>query len=141
MIAKIKNKLKQVCNPNEVLFNIKSLRKKTLNYLPLQNVEHEQQQHNIKENATDFLNGFRGLCAFIIVVHHSNIAVLKNTANNTLMERIDAPKFRLTDSMALPGFFLLSAFLLTHRLMTELIDVTSSSSAFFSTINMLNIIL
>ena len=140
MIAKIKNKLNHVCNSNEVLLNIKSLIKKKLNYKLLQKVENGQQQRITKENATDFLNGFRGLCAFIIVAHHSNIYVLKKTANNTLMEHMNSPKNRLTNSMALPGFFLLSAFLLTYRLMAELIDETSSSSAFFSIINMLNII-
>ena len=76
-----------------------------------------------------FLNGFRGLMAVIVVIAHTN-TVLGNPNKDDLFKVLSS----LVDYMALPGFFLLSSFLLTYRF---LLDLSASSST--STVNSFSI--
>ena len=69
----------------------------------------------------DFLDGFRGLCAFCIIVVHSAGGV--EYYKNTIMGHMTVSG-GFTQSVAIPGFFLLSSFLLTYRLTHELIENT-----------------
>jgi peptidoglycan/LPS O-acetylase OafA/YrhL len=78
---------------------------------------------SVSEKRFDFLDGFRGLCAFSIIVVHS--AGGKEYYKNTIMG-IMTTHGGFTQSIAMPGFFLLSSFLLTYRLTYELIDESSS---------------
>jgi peptidoglycan/LPS O-acetylase OafA/YrhL len=69
----------------------------------------------------DFLDGFRGLCAFSIVVAHTiGGPSEKDIYKNTLMRQMHI-NGGFVQSIAIPGFFLLSSFLLTYRLMSELL--------------------
>jgi len=72
----------------------------------------------------DFLDGFRGLCAFIVIVIHSLGASPQIDYKNTLIQHM-CINGTLTQAIAMPGFFLLSSFLLTYRLMSELLLVDS----------------
>lgn len=63
------------------------------------------------ENRFDFLDGLRGSFAFIVTLSHSSPGI--NCAFIFLVTR-------LTQKYAIAGFFLLSAFLLTYRLIKDL---------------------
>ena len=78
---------------------------------------------SVSEKRFDFLDGFRGLCAFSIIAVHS--AGGKAYFKNTIMG-VMTTHGGFTQSIAMPGFFLLSSFLLTYRLTYELIDESSS---------------
>ena len=67
----------------------------------------------------DFLDGFRGLCAFIVIVIHA----VDNSPNINYTNTIFRHMYingSLVQAIAMPGFFLLSSFLLTYRLTVEL---------------------
>ena len=69
-----------------------------------------------------FLNGFRGLMAVIVVIAHTN-TVLGNPNKDDVFKVLSA----MVDYLALPGFFLLSSFLLTYRFLMDL-SVSSPTS-------------
>ena len=81
-----------------------------------------------------FLDGFRGLCAFIVlIVHTFNGKPLdQNTCVHTIMGI--AWSYQLAGRIALPGFFVLSSFLLTHHLMKELTESNRSPNEIFKRI-------
>ena len=129
-LTAVKNKLIQTCSSSTIyITSFKSLiHKKASSYLPFrQGYQEETEKHEAKESATDFLNGFRGLCAFIIIAQHSR-GTLGPGEVNTLMHHIFNAN-HLTSAIALPGFFLLSSFLLTYRLMGELLAAPSSTNS------------
>ena len=129
-VTAVKNKLSQAGSvTTRCITPFKSFIHKTAgSYLPLrQGDQEETEKHEAKESATDFLNGFRGLCAFLVIAQHSH-GTLGTDEVNTLMHHI-LNAGHLTTSMALPGFFLLSSFLLTYRLMAELLAANSSANS------------
>jgi peptidoglycan/LPS O-acetylase OafA/YrhL len=85
------------------------------------NIESKPTNVSTNELHFDFLDGFRGLCAFsIIVVHSIGGPSEKDIYKNTLMRQMHI-NGGFVQSIAIPGFFLLSSFLLTYRLMSELL--------------------
>ena len=68
-----------------------------------------------------FLDSFRGLMAIIICIAH----VQKYLGNPNPDDILNAAQ-RLATPLALPGFFILSSFLLTYRLITEMSNCDTS---------------
>jgi peptidoglycan/LPS O-acetylase OafA/YrhL len=62
----------------------------------------------------EFLNGFRGLMALIVVIAHIN-TVLGNSNPSDIFTLLSS----MVNYLAMVGFFLLSAFLLTYRLLID----------------------
>jgi len=60
----------------------------------------------------EFLNGFRGLCALWVICKHSGVA---DSSRNDFISFI----FLTGQTFAVNGFFILSSFLLTHRLLAD----------------------
>jgi peptidoglycan/LPS O-acetylase OafA/YrhL len=85
-------------------------------------VQEKKTTSAVNEIRFDFLDGFRGLCAFTVIVGHSNGLSRNINYNNTLFQHMNAGG-ALVQSIAMPGFFLLSSFLLTFRLMNDLLQV------------------
>ncbi len=73
-----------------------------------------------KINRFLFLDSFRGLCAIIVMVSHS-YNYFKDTPFFIHKYLIQVQEYGQT--LAVNGFFILSTFLLTYRLSTELIDL------------------
>ena len=81
-----------------------------------------------------FLDGCRGLCAFIVLTIHTltDKPLDPNTRNHTLMGLVAS--LQLAARIAMPGFFILSSFLLTHHLMKELTESNHSPNEIFKII-------
>ena len=82
-----------------------------------------------------FLDGFRGLCAIIVLILHSftDKPLDPNTRRHTLMGQVAS--LQLAARIAMPGFFVLSSFLLTHHLMKELTASSRSPNEIFKIVS------
>lgn len=72
--------------------------------------DERDKQETVAQNRFDYLDGYRGTLALIVIVAHShqfvNVKILKYDQG-------------ITHSYGIGGFFMLSAFLLTFRLLEE----------------------
>ena len=76
-------------------------------------------QENLKPIAHfEFLDSFRGLMAIIICIAH----IQKDLGNTNKDDLMDTAQ-KLATPLSLPGFFILSSFLLTYRLMSEVSNI------------------
>ena len=75
-------------------------------------LEKQQPAEDKKRSKFDYLDGYRGSLCLLVVLQHSLL-----TYNRTLAG--------FSQSYSLSGFFMLSAFLLTHRLLQDLAQANS----------------
>ena len=84
----------------------------------------EKSAHKKRLSHFLFLDSFRGLMAIIICIAH-----IQKYLGNPNPDDILSTAQRLATPLALPGFFILSSFLLTYRLLS---DMSHSKSSLFS---------
>jgi len=73
-----------------------------------------------------FLDSFRGLCALFVMIHHSSFWHHHNESWH--VHKLLKVITYLAITLAVNGFFILSAFLLTYRLLKELFQLEIKSS-------------